>query len=260
MSQEAWSQRELELSAKLKALSTLYTLIDDATQMPFLDDDGAFFLYTTEELAREALDYYLQQLRIWHVEPIKQKDIVPFLGREFYSNGATEAIIDGHPYSRLKPEILVAKPDYSAVPETQRPVMNPDYIRALTMLKQEQYWKVDYENKKQVFTAFEDEMIRTFVKAHFLVPFQSNGNRIAFASLDGDDGRTAMPVFSDWDQFALVYDLNEWNGWVMSADDLLHGPADTVVLNLNTLSFAMSKTFMEKMFKIYNEELSGTES
>lgn len=260
MSQEAWSQRELELSAKLKALPTLYTLIDDATQLPFLDDDGAFFLFTSEELAREALDYYLQQLRIWHVESIEQKDLIPFLGCEFYNNGATEAIIDGHQYSRLMPEILVTKPDYSAIPEKQRPVTNPDFIRALTMLKQEQFWKVDYENKKQVFMTFEDEMIRTFVKAHFLVPFQSNGNRISFASVNSDDGRTAMPVFSDWDQFALVYELDQWNGWNMSAEDLLHGPADTVVLNLNTLSFAMSKPFMEKMFEIYKNELSGTES
>ena len=250
------------------ALPEIYTLTDDSTSLPFLDEQGFCYLFSKKEFAEEALDYYTQQRRVWHLKTIEHKDIYPFLGCEFYSNGANGAIIDnGQHYSVHKPEEFIARPDYYNMPPAQRPVVNPDYIRALTMLQQERYWRVDYPEKRKVFTAYEDEMIRTFVKARFLVPFKTDarsegntlnmeqGNHITFASLENKDGQTAVPIFSDWDQFILMYDLREWNGWTMTAEDLLAAPDDSVVLNVGTTAFVMTKKFIQQMFAIYKNEL-----
>ncbi len=72
---------------------------------------------------------------------------------------------------------------------------------------------------------------------------------MTFAAEQGD----VIPVFSDWDQFILAYDIDQWDGLAMSARDLLSLPSGRVVLNVKTLAFAMSKQFMQQMFSIAAE-------
>ena len=241
---------------KVMALPKLYTLTDKSTNLPFLDEHEVIFLFSEKEFADNALDYYMQQMRIWEVTEVEHDKIYPFLGNEFYNCGAKGAVIDnGQNYSYHKAEEFVAKPDYSNMPEAERPITNPDYIRALTMLQQERLWRANYEGKNKALTAYEDEMIRTFTKARFLVPFKSavsnDGQQgIQFASIEKEDGTRVVPIFSDWDQFAMHYDLNEWNGWVMKAEELPNGIFDSVVLNVETLGFVMTKDFMGKIFEI----------
>lgn len=242
------------LGQKVMALPVLYTLVDNATQLPAMDRRGGIFLFSKKEYADKALDYHLQQMRIWKVREIVHKDIYPFLGNEFYDNGARYAVInDGQDWSINQPEDFMEKPSGYEDKDT---ISNPDYIRALTLLQQELHWKADYEGKKQALRAYEDEMIRTFASARFLVPFQSDGPpfnpgcSMKFASVSNAEGRSAMPIFSDWDQFALAYSLDEWKGWVVGADELPGLPAETVVLNVSTLAFAMNKSFREQLLSL----------
>ena len=65
------------------------------------------------------------------------------------------------------------------------------------------------------------------------------------------------PIFSDWDQFALQYDLEEWKGWVIKAEELKDGFFAPVVINVGTLAFVMNKNFLAQLFNIY-EEISKT--
>lgn len=250
---------------KLMALPAIYTLIDNSTLLPALDKKGGIFLFSKREYADAALDYHMQQMRVWQVREIGQKDIYPFLGNEFYYNGARYAVInDGRDWSLNWPEEFIEKPQYGP---GEAPVSNPDYVRALAMLQQERSWPANYDGKQQTLRAYEDEMIRTFATARFLVPFKSDarsengttsfepGNQITFASLSNSEGRRALPIFSDWDQFAMVYDFSEWQGWVVNAAELPDMPSDTVVLNVATLAFAMGKPFIGQMLTIYKEEL-----
>lgn len=253
-----------EVGHKFMALPEVYTLIDNATMLPALDKRGGIFLFSKREYADAALDYHMQQMHIWQVKAICSEDIYAFLGNEFYCNGAQYAVInDGRDWSLNQPGDFVAKPQYAA---GDAPVSNPDYIRALTMLQQELHWRAGYEGKEKTLHGYEDEMIRTFGLARFLVPFKSDaevsggvinfkpGEQIRFASVSGADGRKALPVFSDWDQFAMAYDTEEWQGWVVEAQELPDLPAETVVLNISTLAFAMNKQFLGQMLSIYRKE------
>lgn len=254
---------------KVMALPKLYTINDRSTNLPFLDEYGLMYLFSEREYAENALDYYTQQLRIWELKEIEQKYIYPFLGHEFYDCGAKGAIIDnGQNYSRHSAEEFIKKPDYSTMPEAERPVTNPDFIRAISMLQQERTWRANYEGKNKTLTKLEDDMICTFVKSRFLIPFKSiqptpdsngfsQGAGIQFAKLENDNGDKVTPIFSDWDQFALQYDLEEWNGWVIKAEELKDGFFASVVINVGTLAFVMNKNFLAQLFNIY-EEISKT--
>ena len=254
------------LCRKFMSLPAIYTLIDNSTLLPALDKKGGIFLFSKREYADAALDYHMQQMRIWQVREIEHKDIYPFLGNEFYDNGARYAVInDGRDWSLNMPEEFIAKPQYAP---GEAPVSNPDYIRALTLLQQELHWRADYEGKQKTMHGYEDEMIRTFGGARFLAPFKTDarsdgqsmkfeqGNQITFASLTNAEGRTALPVFSDWDQFMLVYDPVEWQGWVVGAGELPDLPAETVVVNPATIAFAMGKSFLGQMLSIYRNEFA----
>lgn len=248
-----------ELCGKVMALPEIYTLIDNSTMLPALDSRGGFYLFTNKAFADEALDYRMQQMHVWEVKTIEQKDIYPFLGNEFYDNGAQYAIInDGQDWSMNRPEEFIERPRHDG---GEAPVSNPDYIRALTLLQQELHWRANYEGKKAALRDYENEMIRTFAGARFLVPFKADGGfeaggSMSFASVSGADGRKAMPIFSDWDQFAMAFDLDEWKGWVVKATELPDYPAETVVLNLATIAFAMDKRFLGQMLAIYSDEMS----
>lgn len=255
-----------EVGRKFMALPEIYTLIDNSTMLPALDKRGGIFLFSRREFADEALDYHTQQMRVWQVRDIGHKDIYPFLGNEFYDNGARYAVInDGQDWSLNRPEEFIEKPQYGP---GEAPVSNPDYVRALSMLQQERSWRAAYDGKQKVLRACEDEMIRTFASARFLVPFKSDarsdgktmsfepGNQITFASLTNAEGRTALPIFSDWDQFMMVYDPHEWQGWVVGAGELPDLPAETVVVNAATIAFAMGKSFLGNMLSIYRSEFA----
>lgn len=254
------------LCRKLMALPAIYTLIDNSTMLPALDKNGGIFLFSRREFADEALDYHTQQMRVWQVREIGHKDIYTFLVNEFYDNGARYAVInDGQDWSLNRPEEFIGKPQYGP---GDAPVSNPDYVRALSMLQQERSWRAAYDGKQKVLRACEDEMIRTFGSARFLVPFKSDarsdgktmsfepGNQITFASLTNAEGRTALPIFSDWDQFMMVYDPHEWQGWVVGAGELPDLPAETVVVNPATIAFAMGKSFLGNMLSIYRSEFA----
>ena len=251
-----------ELCRKVMALPEIYTLIDDSTMLPVLDKRGGFYIFSQRAFADEALDYHMQQMRIWEVKTIGQKDIYAFLGNEFYDNGAQYAIInDGQDWSLNRPEEFIDRPRYE---DGKAPVSNPDYIRALTMLQQELHWRAGYEGKNETLREYENEMIRTFAGARFLVPFKGDGGfeaggSMSFASLTGADGRAALPIFSDWDQFAMYFDLDEWKGWVVKATELPDLPAETVVLNVATTAFAMNKNFLGQMLSIYRNEMAPKE-
>ncbi len=252
----------VELCKKVMALPVIYTLIDDSTNLPVLGNRDYFYLFTEKSFADNALDYHLQQLRLWHIRAVEQKDIRQFLGVEFYCNGARGAIINyGQDWSRNKAGEFIPEPQSQACDA----VSNPDYIRALTLMQQELHWRAGYEGKNKVLRTLEDGMIRAFASSRFLVPFKADGplqpgDSLSFASVTGADGRKALPVFSDWDQFALSFDLSEWQGWVVNACELPELPAETVVLNLGSLAFAMNKRFIGQMLSIYRNELAEGEA
>lgn len=188
--------------------------------MPYLNNDARIFVFSEEEFANEALDYFTQQMRRWEIKEISKENIVSTLGCYFFMNGALGIVVDnGQPFIHILSEDLIEAPDFSDTRPENIPVANPDFLRILTMLEQERHWGVTYEGKESRLRFFEDHMILTFVNAKFLVPAKGMSN----LSKGG------------------IYSQKEWDRWVWTAKDLLHAPDDTVVINVGEICFTMSK-------------------
>lgn len=254
----AIEQIQSMIADKVKKADKLYVIIDKTTRMPYLNNDARIFVFSEEEFANEALDYFTQQMRRWEIKEISKEDIVATLGKSFYMNGAFGILLDyGQTFIHIFSEDLIETPDFSDTRPENIPVANPDFLRILTMLEQERHWGVTYEGKESRLRFFEDHMILTFVNAKFLVPAKgmsnlSKGGKIIIPSLSNGKDK-ATPVFTDWDQFNKIYSQKEWDGWVWTAKDLLHAPDDTVVINVGEICFTMSKKMITQIFEIYHK-------
>ena len=260
----AIEQIQSMIADKVKKADKLYVIIDKTTRMPYLNNDARIFVFSEEEFANEALDYFTQQMRRWEIKEISKEDIVVTLGKSFYMNGAFGILLDyGQTFIHILSEDLIETPDFSDTRPENIPVANPDFLRVLTMLEQEKCWGVNYENKESRLRFFEDHMILTFVNAKFLVPAKgmsnlSKGGKIIIPSLSNGKDK-ATPVFTDWNQFNKIYSQKEWDGWVWTAKDLLRAPDDVIVVNAGEIGFVMDKKMIAKIFEIYEKEILPVE-
>lgn len=257
---EAIEQIQSMIANKVKKADKLYVMIDKATRMPYLDNDASIYVFSEEEFANEALDYFTQQMRTWEIKEIPRENIVSTLGCCFFMNGALGIVVDnGQTFIHIFLEDLLKAPDFSDSRPENVPVVNPDFLRILTMLEQERCWRVTYEGKASRLRFFEDHMILTFVNAKFLVPAKgmsnlSKGGKIIIPSLSNGESK-ATPVFTDWNQFNRIYSQKEWDGWVWTAKDLLHAPDDVIVINAGEIGFAMDKKMIAQILKVYEKEI-----
>ena len=82
--------------------------------MPYLNNDARIFVFSEEEFANEALDYFTQQMRRWEIKEISKENIVSTLGCYFFMNGALGIVVDnGQPFIHILSEDLIEAPDFS---------------------------------------------------------------------------------------------------------------------------------------------------
>ena len=268
----------------LKDAKCLWTITDKITRSPFINDNDGVWLFTEKDYADECVDYFMQRYRTtFEVAEIPHENIYKFMGTTAYMKGALFFHVDEGAYANieLKNSDVVTPPDFSNVPMINRPVMNPTYYRALAKFHQERFYRADYDGKKDKLRKLEDDMIKAFCEARFLIPVKGmdqlkknsestdsangeavlkKGTTITIPSLTKGEGETftkATPVFTDWEEFNKVYSQDEWGGWIWKASDLAGAPDDFVVINAASLGFEMSKKMIEQSFDIYEKEFKS---
>ena len=253
---------------RLKTADVLWTVTDKITNSPFIDDLDTVWIFTEKELADECVDYFMQQYRTSFMTETIQGNMVDFFGRTVHMKGAKKFLADLGAYAEIefKGEEIIPKPDFSEVDPAKRPVMNPDFFRAVAKLHEERYYRANYEGKGEKLRRFEDDMIKAFHDAKFLVPVKGmeevangNGGTISIpylSKVDGDNKINLTPVFTDWNEFYKIYPQEKgFGGWVWSPQDLLSSSDDIIVVNAASLRFEMSKKMIQQMLDIYENEL-----
>lgn len=162
--------------------------------------------------------------------------ILNFLGDTFYLNGALGAMFNTDQVV-IRNEVLVAKPDLSAQPEIQVPVMNPDLVRWLLLMGQ--LGEVDTEGKKLDYGLYYGFFTRELPKARLLVPMKKGedfpnpeqeeagqqlvlqqNSSLYLPTRKGKEDRLALQVFTDWKRLRMVFD-EEWSALVESEGSMI---------------------------------------
>ena len=163
-----------------------------------------------------------------------KKGIENFLGTAFYLNGALGVILNTKEVS-ISCSVLVQKPDFSGVPETQVPLMNPELVRWMLLMGQMD--KPSKEDEKLIYSLYYKFFSIALPKAKFLLPLDATSgfpkkdqeihsfvlekdSNVNIPCRDGENGRNSVPVFTDWKRFRMVFD-EKWNGMVEKAGTMI---------------------------------------
>ncbi|MNI48307.1 hypothetical protein D3C73_1028650 [compost metagenome] len=223
---------------KIKASEELYIAYEKRTNYPYIDTDGRIWMFSKEEYASNAADYFMQQLLMLDMKKIGREELEKTLA-ELHILGLPKILIDNGQYHvEVGRDDLLPPPDWSDTPEISIPVTNPDLQHAMISFFQAMNSGQHHEGSSKLFQAMEGRMLDEVIRAKYLLPMQlkeqepSNPNEqgvktlkegtvIQFAVLGGEGDSTWLPMFTDWLEFEKVYDKNVWSSNIVSYEDAL---------------------------------------
>lgn len=234
------------LVKKLLTARTIYALYNRRTDEPHLfsyiyqQEDGTCLC--TEPMimliTQAVHDRLIKQVSDagYAVREINNEDnqeLQNFLGSSFYINGACGVRLNFSEVS-VKADRLVAKPDFSQVPEISRPIMNPDLVR--WMLLADQLDSIETEPGKLAFNLYFGLIGEMLMKAKLLVPMRYDGEMVPvdektgkqifkeggqmfFGVINGKD-RPAIKMYTDWKRFNEA-EGNDWKGMIETVERMI---------------------------------------
>ena len=143
-----------------------------------------------------------EKYEIREIKNDQSNTISDFFGSIFYMNGACGVRVVNSNTS-ISAEKIVEKPDFSNLPEINRPVMNPNLERWILLIAE--LGHPDTPDKELIYKLYFSFMSRELVKAKFLIPMKADNDMpspdengkvviekdttIAMATIEGKHGR-----------------------------------------------------------------------
>ncbi|MDD6795132.1 MAG: hypothetical protein PUE01_06970 [Clostridiaceae bacterium] len=219
---------------KIRDIDYLYILYSRITGYPFiLPNNDYVLIYSKEKYANEAKENYKKQNIIVDVKKINNKNIIK-LFTELYRIGGEKIVIDmcdgiyGYTFNRSE---ILDKPDYRMCSNINMPFYNPELQKLMLVYKESLKYKNLMKDLNYVRT-ISDKLIIKILESKFLIPIKIdkqienirektstwNKNKInnIYAILQDKKTLKLTPIFTDWEEFMKLYDLDSWNGKVVT--------------------------------------------
>jgi hypothetical protein len=160
-------------------------------------------------------------------------EIIDFLGTTFYLNGA-EGVHVLFKEAMIPAEKLVPKPDFSQIPENERPITNPELVKWMLLVGQ---LDTAIPENAEAIKFFTKNMQRAALNAKLIIPIKagspspstSEDGRIILTQSTKDSLATAIGkyikdsvrIYTDWKRLLMEYDSG-WGGFVQTVPALIH--------------------------------------
>ena len=256
------------LTEKLKTAPMLYTLLDETTGYPYIDAQArdCIWLFSEKKFAEMAIEHYNKSYRKFQLHELPLEGREEFLKEAFYLQGCFGVYVDnGLCGCLVDNDDLVPVPQWTQRASADKPLANPDFMRAHLKMVQEAGWHVKYDHREQVMEQLEQEVSRQIVETYFLLPVKGvernrehedqvildQNTTLSIVCLKGKDGTQALPVFTDWVQFKRCYSDEEYSGWIVPFDLLAkmveEKRYDAFVVNLGKCPAEIRQANIERM-------------
>lgn len=257
----------LKLIDKIRQAEMLYTVVDNATGYPFITEiHDSIWIFSQKEYADACVEHYKEERRSFHVLEISNESLISFLGRAFYTNGVGGIFVDnGQTGYFIQNRDLVLPPTWEGFPPNRIPVTNPQFMKAHLKLAQELGWKVEYGERRKVIERLENVVVREVKDVTFLVPTKGapeskkaedirigTDANTAIPMLVTPEGAKGLPVFTDWDQFRMMYSDKEYHAWTIDFDSIIEllyneGGYDSIVVNVKSRPMDINLGTLKRM-------------
>lgn len=222
----------------LKKLDRIFVALNPKTGYPHVMGDGTVMVFSEEEYAINAQKHYEEENLILDMK-IADGEKQQALWADLYWWGMEKVAVDvGNYVCHLDRAELLPPPDYSNLPKIQIPISNPHLVLSLVRHRQLLFDEKRDEQWKKAEQYLGQQMFKEIVKGQYLCPAKFNnpngttpdaegkmtvgaGATIQFAVLTDKDGKKWFPAFTDWKAFQRLYDKKEWDGQVVSYEDLV---------------------------------------
>ncbi len=168
---------------------------------------------------------------------------------DMYRSGIEQVVIDNGKtllYAQLSD--FAEKPDYSKLPESGRPIVNPELVQSANSFYQTA--AVD-QNSRQ----FEDVMLQNVFRAKYLLPLidseakaqgetlckmkTGEGQMLLIPAMKMQDGANCIPVFTDWIELKKFDENRICSGNIISFKEIEYFCSGGAKVSINPMGFNM---------------------
>lgn len=257
---------------KLQNLKTATIVYSTVTKHPFVvcdeetyDDEILLFADTNE--MQEAVKTYVARGYLLHGVTVPQDKLGKFLS-ECFSMDVNQLVFyeNGTRFS-VSLDKIVIRPDYSKLPKEKRPLFNPELQLSVLYFLQELSRRIPEEQKDQEhLKELEEELAANMAKAQFLVPIKLDEplkpgeklepGRFKLTMVTTKEGEQFLPVFSDVKEFSLFNKENQYQGILMTIDNLrqlIKDPCKGLMLNPNSIGLRLNAKMVDGILQRFFE-------
>lgn len=228
------------LAKKLAEAETLYMTFDRVTRYPFITQ-GCVEIYSDMSFAQDAVKHYHEQYRALEIRVINKNrssfpdgmsvfEYLHYLGMEhiLVDNGKFKTVVE---CQDVFPMVV------NENKELDKPIMNPKLRFAMIDFFEEVRWPVSYEQRDEVIKTKEEKMLNQIKEARLLVPMCYDGEKVTnpqtqvefqpeknmiLPKLQTKEQVEFTPVFTDWTEFTKIYPKDQWNGLVLTFEQVVN--------------------------------------
>lgn len=227
------------LAKKLAEAETLYMTFDRVTRYPFITQ-GCVEIYSEMAFAQDAVKHYSEQYRALEIRVIRNgKSGFPDDMKVFeylHYLGMEHILLDNGKFKTVVECQDVFPMELNEEKNLDKPIMNPKLRFAIVDFFEEVRWPVSYEQRDEVMKTKEDKMLNEIKEARLLVPMCFDGEKVTtpqtqmefqsdrkmiLPKLQTKDQVEFTPVFTDWTEFTKIYQKDQWNGLVLTFDQIV---------------------------------------
>lgn len=195
---------------KLQSLEEMFVAYSAVTRMPFATCDEETFndqiwIFTSLDKLKEFAKGYSDQ-KILIIGIKVKKEETPLFYMNVYAMGVNEIVFcDGDTQHKLELTQIVRVPDYSKLPEKQRPLINQQLQLSVVYFLQA-LRKPGVEPKQEELKELEEEMMVNLAKSKFIMPVELVANKgektdVRLPYITNKNGQKFQPIFSDTGEY-----------------------------------------------------------
>lgn len=258
------------LIRKIKGLAKAYVMFSRVTRHPFAvcDEetfDDQLWLFSTEESVKDTAQKFLEKgYPIYGVTFEKERLGIFFA--EAHALGFNQVVfMDGDRKSCVGLVEIIPEPDFSKLPVERRPVLNPALQLSSLYFMQELSRQIPAEEKTNL-QELEEELAANLSKSRLMIPVVGKklfkpGDKLEKGSFDltfvkDKEGVMFLPVFSDVLEFNLFNDKKQFQGVVMTIDQLrplVQGKCEGMIVNPRSMALKLTPKMIDGILKRFFE-------
>lgn len=260
-------REKIESLKKLQQAKEFFVLFSRGTNQPFIVCDPETFndqvwIFEEKESLEEMAKPYIEQKNPVASIKLENKNFLNFYSTLF-TLGVNEVVfVEKDKKTEFELEEIVKQPDFSKLPENQRPLFNPQ-LQLTGIYFMQEFRRAVEMSEKEKLPELEEEMAANLVKSRFLVAVEKKEGEakdVQVPYIKNKNGDVFQPIFTDPGEFSKFNKEKKFNAVMVEFKNLkkiLIPMAKGVVVNPQGFNLiVMSEQFdnLMKRFGLTPEE------